>query len=264
MKTTAEIEIRVSGAKVTDAVIMHDGICKITIEMVNAVSKVTEAENDDTFVWIEASKLSLNDEFIHYAPQTDKERELRTLLVEAIKSGGLRDFKRPKYDPSMRDVIEIYYEPGKAPAVDKMYNWWNGAANRFKPEYNSRLGTRTEYVAFLGVLIKKLVENGWSVKEAWDAVCNDSIKLGHYWNSENTKHNFTKDDLEPTGSREICGFYDLANCRKILAKEKDGGFWLAGGDCQNSSNRCPLANFEYIDGGQCYGYLFAVGWIVLD
>ena len=56
------------------------------------------------------------------------------------------------------------------------------------PERASRLGIKTEYIAFLGVLIKKLVDSGWKVDDAWDAVCNDSKKLGHYWNSENAMH----------------------------------------------------------------------------
>ena len=245
MKTTAEIEIRVSGAKVTDAVIMHDGICKITIEMVNAVSKVTEAENDDMFVLVDASKLSLNEE-----------HEFRCLLVKAIKS-GLKDFKRPKCDPSFNKG-GICYEYGKDPAISKSYDWWNKVAKEFKPEHNSRLGTKTEYIAFLGVLIKRLVEMGWPVKEAWNAVCNDSRKLGNYWNSEDTKH-----DFEPTGSREICGFYDLANCRKILEKEINGDFWIAGAEFTSISNFSPLALIFHTKYKLERNYL-SVGWIVLD
>lgn len=257
MKTTTEIEIKVSGAKVTSATVMPDGTCKLTIEMVNAVSNVTEVK-DDMFVLVEASKLSLNDEFMQYEPETGEEREFKLLLAKAIKS-GLKDFKRPKCDPSFNEG-GICYEYGKAPAVGKSYNWWNQVAKNFKPEYNSRLGTKTEYVAFLGVLIKQLVEeSGWSVKKAWDAVCNDSKELGHYWNSENAKH-----DFESTGCREICDFYDLANCYKILAEDEEaGGFWLAGGDCNNFGFGSPLADL-YHDYGQDYDYSFGVGWLVLD
>lgn len=256
MKTTTEIEIKVSGTKVTNAMVMPDGTCKLTIEMTNAVSNVTEVK-DNTFVWVEASKLRLHDEFMQYKPKTDEERKFKLLLAKAIKS-GLMDFRRPKGDPSFNKG-GICYEYGKAPAVGKSYNWWNQVAKKFKPEYNSRLGTKTEYVAFLGVLIKQLVEIGWSIEKAWDAVCNDSKELGHYWDSKNAKH-----DYESTGCREICGFYDLANCFKILAEDEGAsGFWIAGGYYGSNSCHCPLADF-----GNCYAlddnYDDSVGWLVLD
>lgn len=259
MKTTTEIEINVSGAKVTNAIVMPDGTCKLTVEMVNVVSKATEAEpRNETFMLVEASKLSLNDSFMQYEPKTDKERKFKLLLEQAIKR-GLKDFKRPKYDPSFCGD-GICYESGKAPAVGKSYNWWNQVAKKFKPEYNSRLGTMTEYVAFLGVLIKQLVESGWSVEEAWNAVCNDSKELGHYFNSENEKYDY----YEPTGCREICGFYDLANCYKILAADEEaGGFWYAGGCYADYSYDPPLAGIYLYDfqDDDCDG---GVGWLVLQ
>ena len=257
MKTTTEIEIKVSGAKVTNATVMPDGTCKLTIEMANAVSNVTEVK-DNMFVWVEASKLSLNDEFMQYEPETYDECEFNHLLAKAIKS-GLKDFKRPKGDPSFNEG-GICYEYGKAPAVGKSYNWWNQVAKKFKPEYNSRLGTKTEYVAFLGVLIKQLVEMGCSIKKAWNAVCNGPNELGHYCNSENAKH-----DFEATGCREIFGIYDLVNCYRILAEDEETGcFWLAGCDYYNHNrNFIPLANLRH-----CFDqnkvYYNSVGWIVLD
>ncbi len=260
MKTTTEIEIKVSGAKVTNAMVMPDGTCKLTIEMANAVSNVKEVK-DNMFVLVEASKLSLNDEFMQYEPETDNERNFKLLIEKAIKS-GLKDFRRPKCDPSFSEP-GICYEYGKAPAVcSKSYNWWNQAAKQFKPEYNSRLGTKTEYVAFLGVLIKQLVEKGWSIKEAWDAVCNDSTKLGHYKNSKSAKNNF-----EPTGCREICGFYDLGNCLKILAEDEEAGsYWSAGGNYDRLGYAYPLAHLfhEIVDRNYVSSCDGSLGWLVLD
>lgn len=263
MKTTTEIEIKVSDAKVTNAVVMPDGTCKITIEKVKAVPKVTVEKKNELFVRVEASKLSMNDEFMQYTPQTYKERELKMLLEDAIERGGLKDFKRPKYDPSFNEGSnegEICYKPGKAPAVGKSYDWWNQVAKKFKPEYNSRLGTKTEYVAFLGVLIKKLVKSGWSVKDAWDAVCNNSKELGHYCNSDNDNDGC----FEVTGCRKICGFYDLANCFKILAEDKeDCSFWIAGGYCRTYGNEYPLADLCHVSDHNDNNH-HSVGWIVID
>ena len=174
-------------------------------------------------------------------------------------SSGVSDFYRPKLDPSLDSQGKICYQPGLRPAVGKSYNWWEKNAKEFCPERKSRLGTKSEYVAFLGVLIKKLVASGWSIADAWNAVCNDSRELGHYWNSESTLHNF-----EPTGSREICGFCDLANAYKILAEDEEaGGFWFAGGYYFFVGNFIPLADLNHyiIRFDECDN---SVGWLVLE
>ena len=207
-------------------------------------------------VLIEASKLSLDDEFMEHQPKNRREEEFKNLLSEVVKS-GVKDFYRPVLDPSFNDDESgICYEFGKKPAVGMSYNWWEEKAREFKS--NSRLGTRYEYVAFLGVFIKKLVESGWSISKSWKAVCTDSKELGHYWNSDNAKYAF-----EDTGSREVCGFYDLANTYKILAEDKEaGGFWLAGGFYNFDSSDDPLADLGR-DYGRNNGNVHSVGWLVL-
>lgn len=260
MKTTTEIEIEVSKGRITEAYVMPDGKCKLVIEVVapkGASTVVTPL--GDTFVKVEASKLSLNDKFMKYLPETKAEKKLMEMITTVIKRGQ-KDFWRPKYDPSFNKAgTGICYQPGMAPAVGKSYNWWEKVAKEFNPECNSRLGTKSEYIAFLAVLIKKLVENGWTVANAWRAVCNDSKKLGHYRNSENAKHKF-----EVTGCREVCGFFDLANTYKILAEDEEaGGFWLAGGCYNFVSYFFPLAVLYHgncRDSDDCYGS----GWLVLE
>lgn len=214
---------------------------------------------DGFFVLVESSKLSLDDEFMQHQPRTRKERKFKEQLAEVIQK-GVKDFYCSQYDPSFRaDGAEICFVEGKYPAVGRSYNWWNSVAKLFAPEYKSRLGTRTQYVAFLGVLIKTLVTNGWSVEDAWDAVCEDSTELGHYRNSDNATRTF-----EVTGSREICGFFDLANTYKIVSEDTDtGGFWLAGGDYYYNGFDFPLAMLYHTTccrEDQCS----SVGWIVLE
>ena len=214
---------------------------------------------DSMFVLIEASRLSLDDKFMQYELTSDNQRKFKKLLTEAIES-GLSDFWRPKLDPSFNEERNgLVFEVGKMPAVGKSYNWWKEKARQYLPERGSRLGTKTEYVAFLGVLIKKLVASGWPMSKAWEAVCDDSIELGHYRNSENAKY-----DFEVTGSREICGSCDLANMCKILAWDEEmGGFWLAGGFYIGSSPYYPLADL-----GRCTDRVIdcnlGVGWLVLS
>lgn len=252
-KTSTEMEIKVSNGRITSAEVLKDGTCKITVEM------NTEGANaNDVFVLCEASKLSLDDEFMKHTPCSDEERTFKKLLEEAIKS-GLKDFYRPVFDPSLDKAENICYVSDAKPAVGKSYNWWKETAKQFCPERGSRLGTKKEYIAFLGILIKKLSKSGWSVAEAWNAVCNDSKELGHYRNSPNAKHKF-----ETTNSRKVCGFYDLANTYKILSEDEEaGGFWLAGGYYGNSSNYVPLADLNHYCNCH-FGNDYGVGWLVLE
>lgn len=251
--TSTEMEIKVSNGRITSAEVLKDGTCKITVE-VN-----TEGANaNDVFVLCEASKLSLDDEFMKHTPCSDEETRFKKLLEEAIKS-GLKDFYRPVCDPSLDKAENICYVSDAKPAVGKSYNWWKETAKQFCPERGSRLGTKKEYIAFLGILIKKLSKSGWKVAEAWNAVCNDSKELGHYWNSPNAKHEF-----ELTNSRKVCGFYDLANAYKILSEDEEaGGFWFAGGYYFDGSYCGPLADLDHL--GNCGdGNYFSVGWLVLE
>jgi len=214
--------------------------------------------NDEMFVLIEASKLSMDDEFMQYQPKTAREKEFKDLLEDVIRN-GIDDFWHPRIDPTLDEVENICFKVGKKPAVGNSYNWWRENAKKFNPKRNSRLGTKSQYIAFLGVLIKALVAEGWPVSKAWDAVCDDSRQLGHYWNSENAKS-----DFEPTGSREIVGFYDLANTCKLLAEDEEaGGFWLASGSYLGDSIGNSLVDLGY--GYDCDGGLNrGVGWLVLS
>ena len=211
---------------------------------------------DDLWVCIKASELSLTDEFMQHKPNGVREQKLKDSLETVIKN-GINNFWRPKIDPTLDKAGNILFKAGDKPAVGKSYNWWCNNAKKFNPKRNSRLGTKSQYVAFIGVLIKTLVAEGWTVDAAGDVVCNDSKKLGNYMNCENAKRNF-----EPTGSRAIAGFYDLANTRKILAEDEDvSWFWLAGGCCIDYSYDEPLGDFWNYD---CiYGNLnVSVGWLV--
>ena len=274
-KAAANIEIKVSDARIVSAELLDDGTCRLTIE--TEVKKVTEvktatevdetkqnskaAVNKEFFELVEASTLSLQDEFMKYEPKTDEEKWFKQLLTDSIKK-GLKDFYRPRLDPSFDENGEICYKcykPGEKPTVGRSYIWWEKKAKAFCRERGSRLGTKTEYVAFLGVLLKRLVASGWKVQDAWNAVCNDSKELGHYWNSVNAKGHF-----EATGSRESCKFFDLANTCKILADDrKDGTFWLAVSSYYGNSDNYPPADLVRKCIRSC-DITGGVGWLVLE
>ena len=214
--------------------------------------------NNAKIVLCEASKLSLEDEFMKYKPRTNNEKVFKIRLEEAIKS-GVKDFYRPNCDPSLDADEKICYVTGAVPAVGKTFEWWEENAKKFSVERKSRLGTKNEYIAFLGVLIKELSMTGLSIENAWDVVCNHSEKIAHYGNSEERKRGFEK-----TGSRELVGFYDLANTFKMLARDENyGGFWTASGAYYCNSDEATLSIILKYHNCNCKEN-YSVGWIVLE
>lgn len=246
-------KLQIPDGRIVGAMLKSDGSCKLTVETILA----REVPKDDPFVLVEASKLSLEDDFMQYEPQTDNQVKFKKNLTSAIKS-GVKDFYRPIYDPSIDENGNIVFAAGKMPAVGHSYNWWVEAAKKYVSNRQIRLGTKNEYVAFLGVLIKKLIASGWYIANAWKAVCDDSKLLGYYWNSKDGINSFKK-----TGSREVCGFFDLANTYKILARDDEAGwFWVASGYYYYLSGFNPLADLD-INYTQDSGYGNGVGWYVL-
>lgn len=215
--------------------------------------------NGVELVLIEAESLSMKDKFMRYRPRTRMEVHTKSLIINAIEA-NVKNFYRPIMDPSL-DNNRIVFIVGRKPAVGKYYNYWVDAAKKYAPALNSRLGTRLEYGAFLGVLIKQIVKSGKSVRRAWSLVCNDSKKLGHYHDSKKGFYGF-----ESTGSRCICGLYDLVNVRKILAKDtENGNFYSVGGSYECPGFFQPLATIRTISNDACDKELrVCVGWIVFS
>lgn len=234
---------------------LNDG----SFEIVQTVEESSSKINDDVFVLIKASELSLGDDFLKHIPRAGKEQRLKNRIIELIQE-GVRDFYRPKYDPSFTtDGDGICFEAGRYPAVGKSYDWWKKIANKFDPSRGSRLGTEAEYVMFLGVLIKSLVNEGCPMAVIWNWVCDDSRDLGHYWNSAEAIHSF-----ERTGSKGVCGFYDLANTCKILSYSKEPDEVLvASGNYNCNSSELTVADLSYIT-FRNRNFNSSVGWIVLE
>ena len=188
-----------------------------------------------SFVKIEVSSLSFKDDFLKYIPRNEEEEMTKEKIIKIIKSKKIRDFERPNCDPTViatgegrsMKVEKITYEKGKTPYIYENYAWWRKHAEAV----NLRVGNDMEYTAFLAVLMKSLIENrGWTVKHAWESVCVDSSKIAKSCDREKVRTiHRSLNDLDPTGSKCVCGFYDLGNTLKLLADSRnDKAFWLAG------------------------------------
>ena len=215
-------------------------------------TKATTETAEFETIKVEGSDSKIYATLMKHKTASDAEAKFKNTLKEAI-SASVQDFKVFACDPSIDKNGELQFVPGFKPAVGYSYNGLEDLAEK----NGLRLGTKFEYVLFLGTLINNLIAEGWSEADAWYSVCVDSNKLGHYWNSADAKH-----DFELTGSRKIAGKYDLANTCKILAKdEKAGGFWLAGGYYHSNSGNNPLADLGLDDDFGSH-YAGGVGWFV--
>ncbi len=217
------------------------------------------------FVLIEASKLSVNDPVFDYEPTTQHEQFVKEQMMSAIQN-GIEDFYRPNCDPTINKNGGIMYAFGEEPAVGLSYRWWVEAAQNFMPERGSRLGTVYEYGAFLIVLMKRMLEDGWSIENIWKKVCRDSGTIGNFRNSPDTRYR-----LEGTGSRAFCGFCDLGNTSKMVGETKadvlnsNAGHILCGGSYRMDGARSDLArayaktsNYSNFTGD------FSIGWVILE
>lgn len=165
--------------------------------------------------------------------------------IEEVKAANLEAFYKPIYDPSEGlGEIPIIYQKGNKPAVGHSYEWWIEAASKMPTVEGKSWDVASEYhwYALLVDIINKKVTSG--DKDALIEVVNNSTTWGHYYNSEDSTEG---ENFEPTGSRCVCGFYDLVNTYKILkcSNKKAGGFWRAGGDYSDGGYRRPLANLEH-------------------
>ncbi len=222
------------------------------IEQLMAGNFETKATTEFETIKIPGSDSPVYAELLKHDPTNNAEMTFIYDLKKAI-SKSVKGFEVFVNDPSM-DHDKLQFVSGFKPAVGYSYNEWEELAK----ENGLRLGTKDEYILFLGWLINSLINEGWSETGAWEAVCTDSRELGHYRNSADAKS-----DLEVTGSRMIAGKYDLANTRKILAgDERGGGFWIAGGNYNNYGNSDPLARL-YLSNYYYTHYNCNVGWFVL-
>ena len=215
--------------------------------------------SDERLVKIDTTTEGFYDNVLNYS---SKNGDIQAFIgaVREVQEVGVEPFYRPVMDPSLEDGNAVFKKWNK-PAVGHSFNFWKQKAEEMPAVEGKKwhIGSEYQYYAFLTWLINQLVATGQGIKGAIEAVVLDSKELGHYRNAKNALQ-----DFETTGSREVCGVYDLANAYKLLAcsNEEAGGFWVAGGYYDDNSNFCPLADLGHRNGVD-YDYGDSVGWLVL-
>ena len=199
-------------------------------------------ENSDSYV-----------ELLKYKPKHNAEERFLQQLKKAIDT-GVECFRVPVYDPSIDESSgELKFIPDCRPATGYSYPELEELAK----DNGVKLGTLDQYTIYGADTIFKLMEEDYTMEDAFYEVCVDSKNLGHFSNSADAKNEF-----ELTGSRMVAGKCDRGNTFKILKKdEKAGGFWIAGGVYNSYSKTSSITSHNL-----CVSYNFrtdyGVGWYV--
>ncbi len=218
---------------------------------------------DTAFNLVEASKLSLEDEILKHVPETARQRIFQEELITSINE-RLTDFyaqkrilliQKDNLNP-LHQIESIIAIPNSVPFFSPdPYELYDQALNIIPGR--TRMGTKKESVAFLAILMKDLINiEGYSIENAWKAICDDSEKLGNFNRDEDHGFRYGIDShIDRTGQRCIAGkWYDLGNLKKVVVKDFETGkqgtsknepnSFLEFGGCFSDFSYCyPLSQF---------------------
>ena len=165
---------------------------------------------------------------------TERQKKFRADVMKALENMPEEGFRWiPVYEPSKDDDGNIQYVSG-ADVLRGLNSYnWEKAFQNYSPENGSRMSSITTYF----LLLLRLLKDGFATVEQ---LADDSKEIGHYWDSENAKHEFEK-----TGKRQLGGLYGFAgNTYKIVKdSESSSGFSLLGGSYYDSGYVYPLDVF---------------------
>ena len=218
--------------------------------------------SDERLMLINPTAQGFYDRVLQFKTE-DKDINAFIRAVYEVQEAELTPFWRLVMDPSEIGG-KITYLKRKLPAIGHSYNWWKDEAEKM-PSVEDKiwlLGSEYQYYADEVDLINQLVEAGYPLDKAIEGIVLNSTEFGHYVNSKEAK----KGEFERTGSRELCGRYDLGNTCKILrcSDVKVGGFWIAGGSCKSNGRGATLADLKYEVKRDFYSRPVSVGWYVLE
>lgn len=198
----------------------------------------------DFFIKLPLADFTVCDELRGYNPKSENQRLFISKLLKFEKQ-KFKDIYIPRCDPNkvQRAGSKIRYKIGTIPAKDSStLGYKKRLAESYCPERNSRLGNLNEYILFLELLRKQLCGAGWTIDESMYSICDNSIKLGNYKNSEDSLGT-----LKTTGSNKIGQIFDLANTCKILESSTNSGrFFIASGCYEMNSDEFPLFSTRHV------------------
>lgn len=171
---------------------------------------------------------------------TERQKKFKDNALKALKNKPTEGYRWiPVFEPSIDSKGNLRYVAG-AEVLRKLtpYDWEDG----FK-EYSSKNGSQLAPITTYFLLALRWLKDGVASLEE---LADDSKEIGHYWNSENTKH-----DFERTGEREFGGIYGFVGntYKTVKDSESSSGFSFVGGCYRDTGGTSgfgsPLANVKH-------------------
>lgn len=153
----------------------------------------------------------------------------------------------PRPNDDSMSIIEpgdgrLFFHKGCERFSGSQFTWWQEMVERFIPGH-SWIGSIGEYLVFCGFFIKFLVdEQGWSVQDAWGAVCCD----------------------KPFLKNNAFGFHDLKKKKVLSAGRLECGYMNYRDYCYACNRGEPLARITTVATCDWLDLGSGSAWIVCD
>lgn len=170
----------------------------------------------------------LTEEDLLYDLKKGKKREFSSNRQNLFKEDVLKALANkpkegfrwiPVYEPSPTKNGGVQFVSGKKPLLKRSCLKWVEMLERYSPENESGMASKTTYF----LLLLRWLKDGFATLEQ---LAEHSEEIGHYLNMKNPKH-----DYERTGEREfggLCGF--VGNTGKIVKDlDEESGYSDFGG-----------------------------------
>lgn len=164
---------------------------------------------------------------------TSEQKTFKANVLEALENMPKRGYSwLPAYEPSKDENGNIQFVSGQVVLRGLSSYEWESKATDYSPDNGSRMASITTYF----LLLLRWLKDGHATVEQ---LADDSKDIGHYWNSENAKH-----DYEKTGERQFGGLDGFVGNTYKIVKDPDSGsgFSVLGGWCSVDGNIFPVAD----------------------
>lgn len=162
--------------------------------------------------------------------KTNRQKEFLDEVGKAIEKVDY-NYKISTIEPSRDKDGYLYFEEEKTVTMQYPLKVWEKLAEKFAPEYESRIASIYELFLWYAYRIAK---GYWTIFY----VCDNSSSNGNYLDSPNLSTTF-----ELSGKREVGGFRDgVGNTCKLVKAER--GYIICGGSCYDSGEKFPVGNFS--------------------
>ncbi len=194
---------------------------------------------------------------LRYVPKGSYSKQdvktINTFLTRLNKAVNSRtpEFKIPIYDSFLDMNGNLQFVAGRDPAVGFSIN----ELIELGKLSNMQLGNINQWYLFLGTLLYRMLNKGYTYEEAIKAIVFDSRRISYRWvpmDGENIVR-------EKTGSLGVTGVFDLGNtCKLVLGVTDEKYFEVAGSYSCGGIRGNMIDTARYSD--RDVHFTNAVGW----